>query len=76
MGIDDIATMKQLIADLGRDHTVLFIEHNMGIVMDISDRVTVMQSGRKLVEGTPGEIRDNPEVRRAYLGSMMTGGQA
>jgi branched-chain amino acid transport system ATP-binding protein len=76
MGIDDIATMKRLIADLGRDHTVLFIEHNMGIVMDISDRVTVMQSGRKLVEGTPGEIRDNPEVRRAYLGSMMTGGRA
>ena len=76
MGIDDIGTMKQLIADLGRDHTVLFIEHNMEIVMDISDRVTVMQSGRKLVEGTPDEIRDDPEVRRTYLGSMMTGGRA
>jgi branched-chain amino acid transport system ATP-binding protein len=76
MGIDDIAAMKALIADLGRDHTVLFIEHNMGIVMDISDRITVMQSGRVLVEGTPAEIRDNPEVRRAYLGSMMTGGKA
>jgi branched-chain amino acid transport system ATP-binding protein len=48
----------------------------MEIVMDISDRVTVMQSGRKLVEGTPDEIRDDPEVRRAYLGSMMTGGRA
>jgi len=76
MGIDDIAAMKTLIADLGRDHTVLFIEHNMGIVMDISDRITVIQSGRVLVEGTPAEIRDDPEVRRAYLGSMMTGGKA
>jgi len=76
MGIDDIAAMKALIVDLGRDHTVLFIEHNMGIVMDISDRITVMQSGRTLVEGTPAEIRDDPEVRRAYLGSMMTGGKA
>lgn len=76
MGIDDIAAMKTLIADLGRDHTVLFIEHNMGIVMDISDRITVMQSGRVLVEGPPAEIRADPEVRRAYLGSMMTGGKA
>ncbi|AXC50173.1 ABC transporter ATP-binding protein [Paracoccus suum] len=76
MGIDDIGSMKRLIADLGRDHTVILIEHNMGIVMDISDRITVMQSGRTLVEGTPAEIRDNPAVRRAYLGSMMTGGHA
>jgi len=76
MGIDDIETMKHLISDLRRDHTVIFIEHNMGIVMDISDKITVMQSGRNLVEGTPLEIRDNPVVRRAYLGSMMTGGRA
>lgn len=75
MGIDDIPAMKALIADLGRDHTVLFIEHNMDIVMDISNRITVMQSGRVLVEGTPVEIRNNPDVRRAYLGSMMTGGK-
>jgi branched-chain amino acid transport system ATP-binding protein len=76
MGIDDIGAMKKLIADLGRDHTVLLIEHNMEIVMNLSDRVTVMQSGRILVEGTPSEIRDNEDVRRAYLGSMITGGRA
>ena len=73
MGIDDIAAMTALIRDLGRDHTVLFIEHNMGIVMNISDTVTVMRAGRVLVEGPPAKVRDNPEVRRAYLGNMITG---
>lgn len=73
MGIDDIEAMKTLIRDLGRDHTVLFIEHNMGIVMNISDTVTVMRSGRKLVEGPPSFVRDDPEVKRAYLGNMITG---
>jgi branched-chain amino acid transport system ATP-binding protein len=76
MGIDDIAAMKALIADLGRDYTVLFIEHNMDIVMDISNRITVMQAGRILAQGTPAEIRGDKDVKRAYLGSMMTGGRA
>jgi len=73
MGIDDIEDMKRLIKDLGRDHTVLFIEHNMGIVMNISDTVTVMRAGRKLVEGSPAFVREDPEVQRAYLGNMITG---
>ena len=73
MGIDDIEAMKELIRDLGRDHTVLFIEHNMGIVMNISDMVTVMRLGRKLVEGPPAVVREDPEVQRAYLGNMITG---
>ena len=76
MGIDDIEVMKQLIRDLGGDHTVLFIEHNMGIVMNISDQVTVMRLGRKLVEGTPAIVRNDPEVQRAYLGNMITGDMA
>jgi branched-chain amino acid transport system ATP-binding protein len=46
MGIDDIAEMKQLIHGLRRDYTVVLIEHNMDIVMDISDTITVMQLGR------------------------------
>ncbi|MGH1571981.1 ABC transporter ATP-binding protein [Methylobacterium sp. P31] len=73
MGTDDIGAMTNLIRDLGRDHTVLFIEHNMGIVMNISDTVTVMRAGQILVEGRPAEVRDDPEVRRAYLGNMITG---
>jgi branched-chain amino acid transport system ATP-binding protein len=55
---------------------VLFIEHNMDIVMDISNRITVMQAGRILAQGTPAEIRGDKDVKRAYLGSMMTGGRA
>ncbi|MGV7033895.1 ABC transporter ATP-binding protein [Methylobacterium symbioticum] len=73
MGTDDIGAMTDLIRDLGRDHTVLFIEHNMGIVMNISDTVTVMRAGQVLVEGRPAAVRDDPEVRRAYLGNMITG---
>lgn len=76
MGVDDLSEMKELIADLARDHTVVLIEHNMGIVMDISDMITVMQQGRVLVEGPPSEIRNDERVRSAYLGNMITGGRA
>lgn len=76
MGVEDIEEMKALIRDLGRDHTVLFIEHNMGIVMNISDTITVMRLGRKLVEGPPAVVRADPEVQRAYLGNMITGDMA
>jgi branched-chain amino acid transport system ATP-binding protein len=68
MGIDDIPLMTQLISDLGRDHTVLLIEHNMSIVMSISERITVMSHGQILVEGTPEFVRADERVRRAYLG--------
>jgi len=74
MGIDDLDAMKSLIRGLVADHTVVLIEHNMGIVMDISDTITVMQQGRVLVEGTPAAIRDDERVRAAYLGNMITGG--
>jgi branched-chain amino acid transport system ATP-binding protein len=76
MGIDDLDDMKQLIRGLRDDYTVVLIEHNMGIVMDISDTITVMQQGRVLVEGRPEEIRGDERVRTAYLGNMITGGRA
>jgi branched-chain amino acid transport system ATP-binding protein len=47
----------------------------MDIVMGVSDVITVMQSGRVLVEGKPGVIRNDPRVRVAYLGNMLTGGR-
>ena len=76
MGIDDLEEMKQLIQGLKREHTVVLIEHNMNIVMDISDTITVMQLGRVLAEGVPAEIRNDERVRTAYLGNMITGGKA
>ncbi|RSZ46219.1 MULTISPECIES: ABC transporter ATP-binding protein [unclassified Variovorax] len=76
MGIDDLDDMKQLIRGLRDGHTVVLIEHNMNIVMDISDTVTVMQLGRVLAEGLPGDIRADARVRTAYLGNMITGGKA
>ena len=51
-----------------RIEALLLVEHNMGLVMSVSDRVIVMNFGRKLAEGTPAEIRDNPHVVEAYLG--------
>lgn len=73
MGVDDIDSMKQVIRNLSREHTVLLIEHNMGIVMDISDKITVMQTGRVLVEGVPAEIKTDERVREAYLGKAGAG---
>lgn len=76
MGIDDIGAMKRLIHGLRHECAVVLIEHNMEIVMDISDTITVMQLGQILVEGPPAAIRSDERVRRAYLGSMITGGRA
>jgi branched-chain amino acid transport system ATP-binding protein len=53
--------------------TIILIEHDMGVVMDISDRVAVLDMGQKIAEGTPDQVRANPQVIKAYLGDPKSG---
>ena len=65
----EIAGFCDLARAIAREATVLLIEHNMGVVMELAGRVTVMNNGAILSEGTPAEIRADPAVQRAYLGT-------
>jgi branched-chain amino acid transport system ATP-binding protein len=62
--------MARFVLDVNQEWgtTIILIEHDMGVVMDISDRVSVLDMGQKIAEGTPDEVRANPQVIKAYLG--------
>ena len=64
------AVGQQLRLMRSSGHTMLLIEHDMDLVMDIADQVVVLDSGRCIATGTPDEIRRNPLVLEAYLGRM------
>ncbi|MFC5458198.1 ABC transporter ATP-binding protein [Massilia niabensis] len=63
----------EVIAALPRDVTVLFIEHDMGLVFRFADRITVLVGGKVLTEGTPAEIAADPRVKEVYLGEVEHG---
>lgn len=64
----DTADTAKLVRELSRDVSVLLIEHDIGLVMDLSDHVVVMHQGRKLAEGPPAVVRADPAVQAAYFG--------
>jgi branched-chain amino acid transport system ATP-binding protein len=66
---EEIAGFCALVRDLAREATILLIEHNMQVVMELADRITVMDNGRVLAEGAPAGIQADPLVRKAYLGT-------
>ena len=71
MNVEEKQDMCRFILDVN-DHygtTIVLIEHDMGVVMDISDRVVVLDYGKKIGDGAPDEVKNNPEVIKAYLGT-------
>jgi branched-chain amino acid transport system ATP-binding protein len=68
MGPEETGRMTELLLSLARQHAVLLIEHDMDVVFQVADAMTVMVDGAVLAEGTPAQIRSNAAVQNAYLG--------
>ena len=65
----EIADFCSLVKEIAAGATILLIEHNMDVVMELAHRITVMNNGTLLAEGSPDEIMANLDVQRAYLGT-------
>ena len=70
MNLEETEDMARFILNVNQmwDVSIILVEHDMGVVMDISHRVCVLEFGQKIAEGSPTEIQENPQVIRAYLG--------
>ena len=72
LNLEEVEDMARFILDINEEKrwkvTCLLVEHDMGVVMDLSDRVFVLNFGNMILDGTPSEVQSNPEVVKAYLG--------
>jgi branched-chain amino acid transport system ATP-binding protein len=72
LNLEEVEDMARFILDVNEEErwkvTCILVEHDMGVVMDISHRVFVLNFGNKIMDGTPQEVQNNPEVVKAYLG--------
>jgi branched-chain amino acid transport system ATP-binding protein len=69
MGSEDIERISHLIKKVAKDRTVLMVEHNLSVVANLSDRITVLARGEVLAEGPYAEVSNNPQVIEAYMGT-------
>ncbi len=70
MGHEDIEPITQLIRKVSEGRTIVIVEHNLSVVSTLSDRITVLQSGQVLMEGTYGEVSSDERVIAAYMGGV------
>lgn len=69
MGHEDVGLVVELIRKVSENRTVLMVEHNLSVVADLSDTITVMQRGQILAEGSYEEVSKDPQVLEAYVGT-------
>ena len=70
LGITELARMVKLLGELRREVSIVLVEHDMDAVFALADRISVLVYGRVIASGEPREIRQNEEVKRAYLGEQ------